>query len=132
MELKFSFKRKSLKGYNRKCFDYKLLLSETPLKRDWYVKRVIIGRKHFLTKAISLSHVQLFVTPWTVGCQAPLSMGFSRPEYCSWLPFVSPGALLDPGVKLPSSALAGGFFASKPPGKPIPFIQIDNSYRNDL
>ena len=36
-----------------------------------------------------LSHVQLFVTPWTVACQAPLSVGFSRQEYWSGLPFPS-------------------------------------------
>ena len=38
----------------------------------------------------SLSHVQLFVTPWTVAQQAPLSVGFSRQEYQSGLPFPSP------------------------------------------
>ena len=41
----------------------------------------------------SLSHVQLFVTPWTLACQAPLSMGFPRQEYWSGLPFPSPGDL---------------------------------------
>ena len=40
--------------------------------------------------ADSLSHVQLYVTPWTVACQAPLSVGFSRQEYQSGLPFPSP------------------------------------------
>ena len=40
-----------------------------------------------------LSHVQLFSTPWTVACQAPLSMGFTRQEYWSRLPFPSPGYL---------------------------------------
>ena len=44
--------------------------------------------------AQSLSHVQLFVNPWTVACQAPQSMGFSRQE----LPFPSPGDLPDPGI----------------------------------
>ena len=44
-------------------------------------------------------HVQLFVTLWTVACQAPLSKGFSRQEYWSGLPFPSPGALPDPGLK---------------------------------
>ena len=39
----------------------------------------------------SLTHVQLSVTPWTVACQTPLSMGFSRQEYWSGLPFPSPG-----------------------------------------
>ena len=46
----------------------------------------------------SLSHVQLFATPWTVAHQAPPSMGFSRQEYWSGLPFPSPGNLLDTGV----------------------------------
>ena len=40
-----------------------------------------------------LSHVQLFATPWTVAHQAPWSMGFSRQEYWSGLPFISPGLL---------------------------------------
>ena len=47
----------------------------------------------------SLSHVQLFATPWTVAYQASLSMGFSRQEYWSGLPFPSPGDLPDPGIK---------------------------------
>ena len=46
-----------------------------------------------------LSCVQLFVTPWTVACQAPLSMGFSRQEYWSGLPFPPPRDLPDPGIK---------------------------------
>ena len=47
----------------------------------------------------SLSHVQLFAIPWTVAHQAPLSMGFSRQEYCSGLPCPSPGDLPDPGME---------------------------------
>ena len=54
---------------------------------------------------LSLSHVQLLVTPWTVVHQAPLSVGFSRQEYWSGLPFPSPGDLPDPGVKPQSPAL---------------------------
>ena len=62
------------------------------------------------------SHVQFFVTPWTAAHQAPLSMGFSRQEYRSGLPFPFPGDLPDPGIKpgsLTSLALAGGFFTTK-------------------
>ena len=44
------------------------------------------------------SHVQLSATPWTVAQQAPLSMGFSRQEYLSELPFTSPGDLPDAGI----------------------------------
>ena len=54
-------------------------------------------------------------TLWTVARQAPLSMGFSRQEYWSGLPFPPPGDLPDPGIKpesLMSPALAGGFFTS--------------------
>ena len=66
-----------------------------------------------------LSCVQLFVTPWTVACQAPLSMEFSRQEYWSGLPCPPPEDLSDPGIEpmsLMSPALAGGFFTIEPPG----------------
>ena len=46
-----------------------------------------------------------FVTPWTVACQAPLSVEFSRWEHWSKLPFPSPGDLPDPGMEPMSSAL---------------------------
>ena len=52
-----------------------------------------------------LSHVRLFATPWTVACQAPLSMGFSRQEYWSGLPFSFPGDLPNPGKEPGSPAL---------------------------
>ena len=44
------------------------------------------------------------MTPWTVACQAPLPVGFSRQEYWSGLPFLSPGVLPDPGIELTSPA----------------------------
>ena len=50
-------------------------------------------------KVTSLSRVRLLDTPWTVAYQAPLSMGFSRPEYWSGLPFPSPGDLPDPRIE---------------------------------
>ena len=50
-----------------------------------------------------LIFIQLFAVPWTVACQAPLSVGFSRQEYWSGLPF-PPGDLPDPGIKPPSPA----------------------------
>ena len=64
------------------------------------------------------SHVQLFVTPKTVARQAPLSMGFSRREYWSGLPFPSPGDLPDSGIKPWSPALQADSLPSEPPGKP--------------
>ena len=65
-----------------------------------------------------LSCVQLLATPWTVACQAPLSMEFSRQEYSSGLPFPPLRNLSNPGVEPESPALAGGFFTTEPPGKP--------------
>ena len=52
-----------------------------------------------------LSRVRLFVTPWTVAYQAPLSIGFSSQEYWSGLPFTSPEYLPDPGIKPGSPTL---------------------------
>ena len=59
------------------------------------------------------SHVQLCATLWTIACQVPLSMVFSRQEYWSGLPFHSPGDLSNPETELMSlmsPALAGRFF----------------------
>ena len=56
--------------------------------------------------------------PWTVAHQAPLSMGFSRQEYWSGLPFPSPGYLPDPGIEPRSPTLEADALTSEPPGKP--------------
>ena len=66
------------------CFVGFFFLLDTPLAHVWMLS-------HF-------SHIQLFVTPWTITHQAPLSVGFSQQEYWSGLPFPSPGGLPDPGV----------------------------------
>ena len=71
-----------------------------------------------------LSGVRLFVTPWTVAYQAPPSMGFSRQEYWSGLPFPSPGDLPDPGIKPRSPVLEADALTSEPPEKILP----DNIY----
>ena len=63
------------------------------------------------------SRVQLFTTPWTVVCQAPLSMGFSRQEYWSGSPCPSSGDLPHPEMEpksLTPPTLAGGFFTTSP------------------
>ena len=62
-----------------------------------------------------LSRVQLFATPWSVAYQAPLSMGFSRQEYWSGLPFPSPGDLPDPGIEPGSPALQADTLTSELP-----------------
>ena len=83
----------------------------------------VVGVLH----AQSLSHVLLFVTPWTIALQDPLSMEFSRQEYWSGLPLPTPRNLPDPGIKpasLASPALTGGFFTTEPPGKPVLLVCI--------
>ena len=83
------------------------------------------GKWHFCSEFIkqagpivqSLGCGPLFVTPWTVAQQAPLSMRFSRQEYWSGLPFLPLGDLPNPGIELESPAGAGGFFTTEPPGK---------------
>ena len=62
-----------------------------------------------------LSRVQLFVTPWTVACQAPVSMEFSRQEYWSGLPFRPPRVLPDPGIEFASPALQADSVSSELP-----------------
>ena len=70
-------------------------------KGIWIILRQM-GMKVVISVCVceSLSHIQLFGTPWTVtvSLPAPLSMGFSRQEYWSGLPFPSPGDLPDPGI----------------------------------
>ena len=78
---------------------------------DLLVYSALIGRKWSSdpnkqkVKVKSLSRVRLFVTPWTVAYQAPLSMGFSRQEYWNRLLFPSPGDLPNPGIEPGSLAL---------------------------
>ena len=70
---------------------------------------------------IVLCHVRLFATPWTVAHQTPPSMGFSRQEYWSQLPFPSPGDLLNPAIEpmsLVSVASQADSLPTEPLGKP--------------
>ena len=68
--------------------------------------------------AQSLSHVPLSVTPWTVAHQASLSMGFSRQEYWSGLPWPPPGDFSNLGIKPRSPTIQADSLLSEPPGKP--------------
>ena len=68
-------------------------------------------------KVKSLGRVRLFATPLTVAYQASPSMGFSRQEYWSGLPFPSPGDLPDPEIEPGSPALEADALTSEPPGK---------------
>ena len=90
-------------GWILKVSEWKKLISESCTLCDFiYMK--------FTARAQSLSHVQLFATPWTVSRQASLSMRFSKQEYWNWLSFPPPGDLSHPGIKFESPALAGRFF----------------------
>ena len=91
--------------------------ASSPISHDSHVF-IPIQPATFICYACMLSRfirVQLFATPWTVALQAHLSMGFSKQEYWSGLPFPSPGDLPNPGIKhapLASPALAGRFFST--------------------
>ena len=65
------------------------------------------------------------MTPWTVAHQAPLSMEFSKQEYWSGLPFLSPGDLPDPGIKPESPALPADSLPSEPQGKPFLLVKCN-------
>ena len=75
-------------------------------------------------KVKSLSRVQL-CDPWTVAHQAPPSIGFSRQEYWSGLPFPSPRDHPDPGIEPRSPTLQADALTSEPPGKPQYWNQTD-------
>ena len=109
---------------------YYFFLNTTSSAKFIYRGPIAVLRKTFSTtffKVILLllllsrfSLVQLFVIPWTIAHQAPLSMGFPKQEYWSGLPFPSPEDFPDPGIKLMSLVslvLAGGFFTTEPPEK---------------
>ena len=87
-------------------------------------------------KVESLSLVRLLETPWTVAYQAPPSMGFSRQEYWSGLPFPSLGDLPDPGIEPRSPALQADALTSEPPGKPPtivwPQVKTRSYFSTDL
>ena len=70
--------------------------------------------------------VHLWVTLWTVVCQAPLSVWFSIQEYWSRLPCPPPEDLPNPGMELMSPALAGEFFTTEPTGKPTKILELQH------
>ena len=74
---------------------------------------------------IAAHHVQLFVTPWTVACQAPLSMEFSRQQYWSGLPFPTPNSVERfPFIYTLSRLLFVDFFFSRPPPLFVDFLMM--------
>ena len=81
-------------------------------------KQISLRMREERKKVKSFSHVQLFATPWTVAHEAPPTMGFSRQEYWSGLPFPSPGDLPNPGIKPGSPALQADALLSELSRKP--------------
>ena len=81
----------------------------------WRIKNWLLEYK---VKVKLLSRVRLFAAPWTVTYQAFPSMGFSRQQYWSGLPFPSPGDLPDPGIEPGFPALEADALTSEPQGKP--------------
>ena len=91
------------------------------IKKTFCENLILVLRQYVTCGVWVLSCVQLFATPWTITCQAPLSMELSWQEYWSGLPFLSPRDLPNPGnepVSPKALALAGGFFTTEPLGKP--------------
>ena len=97
---------------------------------DQSTGQLVSGRKWKKVKVKSLSCVRLFATPWTAAYQAPLSMGFSRQEYRSGLPFPCPGGLPYPGIEPRSPALEADALTSEPPGKPLQGSKCRNRCSN--
>ena len=117
------------------CFHFSdkenlFLKSEFNLQIMWFkcMSPNFVMSKLRLLLWFSCCHVWLFATPRTVAYQAPLSMGFSRQEYWSVLPFPPPGYLPNPRIKPASPALADGFFATEPSGKPQTEVDICSIY----
>ena len=115
--------------YSLSSFLYPSLLSFLP----FFFKFWILALKKVYMYAQLLSCI---MTPWTVACQAPLSMGFPRQEYWSELPFSSPGDLPNPWIKPASPetpGLACWFLTTEPPVKPQEvLIHILKSWRKIL
>ena len=97
-------------------------LCSSLLEGDWRLRvtveslQVLVVREHMLS---CFSRVRLFATPWTVACQASLSMGFPRQEYWSGLPRPSLGDLPNPGIKPGTPALQVILYHLSHQGNPI-------------
>ena len=93
------------------------MLSAAPPESPWFLLLLFL-MENFKHSENEVSCVRLFVILWIVAHQAPLSVGFSRQEYGSRLPFSSPGDLSDPGTKLRSPTLRADILPSELKGNP--------------
>ena len=110
----------SLEGYSLSPFSLLSWTSQETKNCCFQIFLLLIPKSIPNSHAQLLSHVKLFVTPWTVACQVPLFMEFFRQEYWSGLPFPPSGDLPNPGIEpvsLVSPALAGGCFTTEPTEK---------------
>ena len=117
-----SWTRKTLKSNLSLGFQFylSLLLALPQLVITLLVSSACLGYLLCILLVAGCSVVSdCFATPWIIGPQAPLSMGFPRQGYRNGLPFPSPGDPPYPGIKSMSSALAARFSAARPPGKLI-------------
>ena len=89
------------------------------VRKDYLILNIYIYLKYLNNSVVSDS-----ATPWIVAYQALTSMGFSRQECWSGLPFPSPGDLPNPGIELASPSLRADALPSEPPGKPFIYIYI--------
>ena len=121
------------KGSWEGCID---AMNRRPLKRKgtWFLnfekKNIDLNcylqlKSRFCAVLSHFSRVWLFATPWTVACQAPLSMEFARQEYWSGLPFPSPGGLPEPGIKPVSLALQADSLLLSWRGSPVNFKSVE-------
>ena len=102
------------------CESNKASLGTQPTQ--WLCSATILQSVCNACELSCFSCVRLWATLWTVACQAPLSMGFSRQEHWSGLPFPRPADLPDPGIEpvSPASpASSGRLSTTEPPGKPV-------------
>ena len=95
---------------------WKVFDAQKMLRPFWLHRTDLVLQLWKKVKVKTLSRVWLFATPWSVAHQAPLSMGFSRQEYWSGLPFPSPADLPHPGIELRSPALQADALLSELPG----------------
>ena len=109
---KSCYERRGLEAFQRDTIPYGLEKGE---RREKLLLR--IGSESEVAQ--SCPTLRVFATPWTVTHQAPPSMGFSRQEYWSGLPFPSPGDLPDPAIEPGSPAFQADALTSEPPEKPL-------------